>query len=439
MTKRRMELVSPAGNLEKLTYAWEYGADAAYIGLKDFSLRVKADNFHGDEHRDIRALKDSYARAGKPKRLFCAVNVACGDDDLDRFAREIDYFGAYPFDAFIVQDLGLARMIRERLPGATLHLSTQANCLNSEAVKTYRDLGFRRVVLAREARLDDVRRIKDSVPEMEIECFAHGAMCIAYSGRCLMSAYMTGRSANKGSCTHSCRWDWRVLEERERPGEYYPVVEGDDYTALFSSRDLCMIDHLAEMRDAGVDSLKIEGRMKSLYYVAVVSRAYRKALDALDGIIEAESAQPFIDELDNVPHRAYGTGFYFGDGSENLTTPGKSSSPRLMAGTIGARLTSIPRPSTESRQSTGSRQPSETRPSSVTSDWELLATNKIISGEPLEIVSPTEAFYPVESYELVDPDTGKALEWTSHHHRCAIRTATPLSERCIVRCASRTE
>ncbi len=414
MTKRRMELVAPAGNLEKLTYAWEYGADAAYIGLKDFSLRVKADNFHDDEHLAIRALKDSYARAGRPKRLFCAANVACANADLDRFSRESDYFRSYPFDAYIVQDLGLARVIRERIPDATLHLSTQANCLNSEAVKVYRDLGFRRVVLARETRLDDIRRIKDAVPEMEIECFAHGAMCIAYSGRCLMSAYMTGRSANRGSCTHSCRWDWRVLEERERPGEYYPVDEGEGYTALFSSRDLCMIGHLDGMRDAGVDSLKIEGRMKSLYYVAVVTRAYRKALDALYGDIAPEEARPFVDELDNVPHREYGTGFYFGDGSENLTTPGKSSAPRVMAGTVGARIL-------------------EGAPAL----WELLPTNKIVAGEPLEIVSPTRASYPLGAYELVDPDTGATLEWTSHHHRCAIRTATPLGERYIVRSVSR--
>lgn len=414
-----MELVAPAGNLEKLSYAWEYGADAAYVGLRDFSLRVKADNFRDDEHLAVRALKESYARAGTPKRLFCAANVACANGDIDRFSREIDCFRAYPFDAYIVQDLGLARRVRELVPDATLHLSTQANCLNSEAVKVYRDLGFRRVVLARETRLDDVRKIKDSVPEMEIECFAHGAMCVAYSGRCLMSAYMTGRSANKGSCAHSCRWDWRVLEERERPGEYYPVVEGDGYTALFSSRDLCMVDRLAEMRDAGVDSLKIEGRMKSLYYVAVVSRAYRKALDALYGEIAPEEARPFVDELENVPHREYGTGFYFGDGSENLTTPGKSSAPRVMLATVGEPLTAVPGRSPE-------------RP-----DWRIYPTNKIVSGEPLEAVSPAEASVRIESYELVDPETGTTLEWTSHHHPCAIRTPTPLSERCILRGAPR--
>ncbi|HPX14781.1 MAG TPA: peptidase U32 family protein, partial [Treponemataceae bacterium] len=195
-----MELVAPAGNLEKLTYAWEYGGDAAYIGLKNFSLRVKADNFHDDEHRIIADLKARYAAEGRQKRLFCALNIAFRNRDIDAFLDQKDYFRAYPFDAFIVQDMGIIRILQKEFPDMPLHLSTQANCLNAEAVKMYRDLGIRRVVLAREASLAEIAEIKQRVPDMELECFAHGAMCIAYSGRCLMSAYMTGRSANAGFC-----------------------------------------------------------------------------------------------------------------------------------------------------------------------------------------------------------------------------------------------
>ena len=203
-----MELVSPAGNLEKLRYAYAYGADAAYIGLKRFSLRVKADNFYENEYETVRTLKARYPR----KKLFCALNISFHNDDIDRFLQDIDYFKAYPFDAFIIQDMGMVRILQKHFPNAALHLSTQANCINREAVKMYRDSGFRRVVLGREASLAEIAEIKDTVPDMELEVFVHGAMCIAYSGRCLMSAYMNGRSANAGFCSHSCRWEYRLLQ-----------------------------------------------------------------------------------------------------------------------------------------------------------------------------------------------------------------------------------
>ena len=186
-----MELVCPAGNVDKLAYAYNYGADTAYIGLKRFSLRIKADNFYDDEYKRVIALKKKYPE----KRLFCALNIAFHNHDLEQFYKNIDYFHEYPIDAFIVQDLGVVRFLQKEFPGTHLHLSTQASCMNKEAVKMYRDLGFKRVVLGREVTLDEIRKIKDEVPDMELECFAHGAMCIAYSGRCLMSAYLTGRSA----------------------------------------------------------------------------------------------------------------------------------------------------------------------------------------------------------------------------------------------------
>jgi U32 family peptidase len=408
-----MELVSPAGNVEKLAYAWEYGADAAYIGLKSFSLRVKADNFHGDEHEDIKRLKAEYAARGTPKRLLCALNISFHDEDIRDFRSELEYFRKYPIDAFIVQDLGAVSLIKREFPDAKLHLSTQANCINSEAAKAYRALGFSRVVLGREASLADIREIKDACPELELECFAHGAMCVAYSGRCLMSAYLTGRSANAGLCSHSCRWDYRLVEERERPGEYFPVIEGDGFTALFSSKDLCMIDHLAEMRDAGVDALKIEGRMKSLYYAAVVTRAYRKGIDALDGRITAEAARPFMGELDNVAHREFATGFYFSKDDANKTTRGETSSPWALAGTIGKEV--------------GTGAGADMR------DFEFISMNKITAGTPLQYVGPDCLAIDDSDYELIDPETGLKRDWVCHGHPCVIRTARPIRERYIVR------
>ncbi|TVR34082.1 MAG: U32 family peptidase [Spirochaetaceae bacterium] len=275
-----MELLSPAGNSEKLRWAYLWGADAAYIGLHGFSLRSRADNFGLQEFAELKRIK-----AGR--RLYCALNIYFFDHDIAALERALEQVDHGIFDAFIVSDLGILPTLRRRFPDTELHLSTQANCVNSEAARFYRDLGFSRVVPGRELSLAQIAAIKNTVPDLQLEVFAHGAMCLAYSGRCFLSRWMSDRSANQGDCAHSCRWNYRlgvdplVLEEQQRPGEYYPIIEADDFTEILSSRDLCMIDHLAPLRDAGVDSLKIEGRMKSVYYTAVVTRAYRAALDAL--------------------------------------------------------------------------------------------------------------------------------------------------------------
>lgn len=404
-----MELVSPAGNIEKLTYAWEYGADAAYIGLKKFSLRIKADNFYENEYEKIQQLKNEYANKGKPKRLLCALNITFHNHDIAHLREEAPYFRKYPIDAFIVQDIGMVRLLQKEFPNVPLHLSTQANCINAEAVKMYRDLGFKRVVLGREASLADIAEIKNAVPDMEIECFAHGAMCIAYSGRCLISAYLTGRSANSGFCSHSCRWDYRLVEERERPGQYFPVIEGDGFTALFSSKDLCMIDYLSDMKKAGVDALKIEGRMKSLYYTALVTRAYRKQIDSVEGKITASEAAPFVAELYNAAHREFGTGFYFSKDDANKTTKGETTSPYILAGTIGKKI--------------GDND----------TDWEFISMNKIDSGIPLEYIGPDLCSIEDREYTLIDPETSAARDWVCHGHPCILRTTAPISERFIVR------
>ncbi len=466
-----MELVCPAGNIEKLRYAYEYGADAAYIGLKNFSLRVKADNFHDEEYIAIRALKDSFPN----KKLFCAMNITFHNKDLDAFLGEIDYFKNYPFDSFIVQDIGMVNLIKKHFPDAKLHLSTQANCINREAVKMYKSIGFDRVVVGREASLAEIREIKDAVPDMEIEAFGHGAMCIAYSGRCLMSAYMNGRSANAGACSHSCRWDFDlkaskelaqsgqlVLEEKKRPGEYFPVFEGENFTAVLSSKDLCMIDYLTEFKNAGVDSLKVEGRMKSLYYVALTARAYRKAIDAKKGLISEEEAKPFVEELFNLQHRAFGTGFFFGPDDANETTSGESSGAYEMSGTIekvlsetdGNKIINLGKATVKTfEDELESLHPDAKKakekdyldhPEKVPfapkeqKGWHFYpfkAMNKIEEGVPFEFIGPDTVRVPMtdNNYCLVNPLDGTLMKWVSFGHDCLIYTKEELDENWILR------
>jgi len=290
-----MELLAPAGNIEKLKYAYQYGADAAYIGIKNFSLRAKADNFGRNEVEYIKEIKGD-------KKLYCALNIFFHNEDIRKLEEQIEQFADYPFDAFIISDLGILNLLKKRFPEREMHLSTQANCVNGEAAKIYRDLGFSRLILGRETPLKDIYEIKKAVPEIELETFVHDAMCMSYSGRCFLSAMMTDRSANQGSCAHSCRWSYKVLEEKERPGEYYPIEEGENYTTIMSSKDLCMIDHIQELKDAGIDSLKIEGRMKSIYYAAVITRAYRKMIDCKNGIVVPD-LEGFREEIFKVSHR----------------------------------------------------------------------------------------------------------------------------------------
>jgi putative protease len=317
-----MELVAPAGSIGKLRYAYRYGADAAYIGLAPFSLRSQAEDLDGNDSElpdELRRIKESYGTL-KPKRLYCALNVQFHDDDLTALKLALPTIAHYHFDALIVSDLGAYAILRDHFPEGEFHLSTQANCTNPRAAKFFHSVGFKRIVPGRELSIDEIKAIKDGAPELEIEAFVHGAMCMSYSGRCFLSSWMTGRAANKGDCAHSCRWRYKVyIEEEERAGQLIPVESGESthggHTLLMSSRDLCMIDHLVELRSAGVDAIKIEGRMKSEYYVALVTQAYRWGLDHPDG------ANPFAAELDSVSHREYDTGFYFGrSGMDTSTT-----------------------------------------------------------------------------------------------------------------------
>ena len=310
---RRPELLIPANNLEVLKVAVGFGADAVYIGGEAFSLRAKAKNFSREEM--ARGIAYAHERG---VRVHVTANILAHNDDLKQAGEYFRELNALHPDAVLVADPGMFMLARENCPDVELHISTQANNTNTGTFRFWHELGAKRVVCARELSLKEIRQIREDTPqELEIEAFVHGAMCISYSGRCLMSNYFTGRDANRGACTHPCRWKYFVMEET-RPGEYLPVEENERGSYIFNSRDLCMIEHIPELTLAGIDSLKIEGRMKTALYVATVARTYRKAID---DFLESEEKYRanmswYLEQIRKCTYRRFTTGFYFGKPSE---------------------------------------------------------------------------------------------------------------------------
>jgi len=304
---KKVELLAPAGDLEKLKIAVEYGADAVYFGGEMFSLRAGAGNMTADEMREGTAYAHS-----RGVRCHLALNVYAHNEDIAPLRSYLKEIRAIPVDAYIVSDPAVMQLLRAEIPDAEIHLSTQANTTNYLTANYWREQGVKRLVLARELSLDEIREIRANLPEdTELEAFVHGAMCISYSGRCLLSNFMTGRDANRGACAHPCRYKYRV-EEEKRPGEYWPVEEDDRGTYIFNSKDLCMLEHLPELIEAGIDSFKIEGRMKSIFYIAHVIKAYRTALDAYYKDPEGYRYNPaWAEEMCKASHRDFTTGFYF--------------------------------------------------------------------------------------------------------------------------------
>ncbi|MBQ1414858.1 MAG: U32 family peptidase [Lachnospiraceae bacterium] len=303
------ELLIPARDPETLRVAVLYGADAVYIGGERLSLRAKAGNFTLPEMAESAAF--AHERGVK---VYVAANVFARDGDIAAARELLPAYAAAGADGFIISDPGMFRAARECAPEVPIHISTQANNTNAETWRFWYDLGVKRLVAARELSLAELRKIRAEIPEdMEIECFVHGAMCISYSGRCLISSFLTGRDANRGACTHPCRFSYR-LEEATRPGTYFPVEEDARGTYLYFSKDLCMIDHLPELAEAGIDSLKVEGRMKNALYVAGVARAYRRALDDLARSRETYEANvpSYLAEIRQGGAREFCTGSFFG-------------------------------------------------------------------------------------------------------------------------------
>lgn len=315
------ELLSPAGNPEKLYAAIHYGADSVYLAGKDFGMRSAADNFTLPELRDAVAFAHENGA-----RAYITVNTMPRWDEIDKLEEYLSAladFKAKP-DALIISDIGVAMLAREIIPDVPLHVSTQAGVQSHIDCIAWRKLGATRIVLARELSLNDIIEIRARIPaDLELETFIHGSMCVSFSGRCLLSNHFTGRDANRGQCTQPCRWNYRLfeLEEEKRPGESLPVVENDLGTFIMSSRDMCMIKHIPELAGAGIASLKIEGRMKSAYYAAVTANAYRMALDAYrDGKPYDEA---WMRELESVSHREYCEGYFFEKPSDDALVCGK--------------------------------------------------------------------------------------------------------------------
>ena len=359
------ELLMPAGNLEKLKYAIKYGADAVYLGVVDFSLRA----MRKGELITLENLKAAINTAHEmDAKAYLTLNIFAFNKDIKALEACIETLADSAPDALIISDVGIMRLAQKYLPNIDIHISTQANILNYEAVKFWQDMGATRAILARELSIKEVAEIKQQVPDMELECFIHGAQCVSFSGRCLLSDYMTNgeRKANSGNCSQPCRWSYKLLEET-RPNQYQEIIQDEKGTHILSTKDLCLVKHLKEMIEAGIDSFKVEGRTKSLYYVSATAKAYREAIDA---VLQNKNTdmQPYFEELLKVGNRGYTTGFYL-----NKEYPKDGYSYDISKGLAGADFLC----------EFWDKQ----------DDWYKIKTkNKFNKNEDIEIISPKENF-----------------------------------------------
>lgn len=310
----RPELLAPAGDLEKLKVAVLYGADAVYVGGEHFSLRAKAKNFN------MEAMKEGIDFAhNHGVKVYVTANIIAHNEDFKGMGEYFLELENMSVDALLVADPGVFQVAKEYVPNMPIHLSTQANNTNYKSANFWYSVGVRRIVLARELSLTEIKEIKNNIPnDMEIETFVHGAMCISYSGRCLLSNYMTNRDANTGECSHPCRWKYYLVEEK-RPNQYMPVVENERGTYIYNSKDLCMIEHIPDLIASGIESLKLEGRMKTSFYVGTIVKAYREAIDDFikDAELYTSKLKYYTEEVSKASHREYTTGFYYAKPSGN--------------------------------------------------------------------------------------------------------------------------
>ena len=375
----KVELLAPAGNFSKLKTAIYYGADAVYIGGKNFSLRALSDNFTDDEIAD--AVIYAHARNVK---IYVTVNIFARNNDFEKAAAYFRFLYNAGVDAVLITDIGLIDLCKEVAPGLSIHLSTQANTLNKYSVKAWQNYGLKRVVLARELSLGEVGEIHSFVPGMELETFVHGAMCISYSGRCMLSNYLNGRDANRGECVQACRWSYE-LRERNKGGEYYPIEEDGRGTYILNSKDLNMINHIDELIAAGVVSLKIEGRMKSEYYLATVVNAYRRAIDEYYKIGDKYKKNTmFYDELTKTNHRAFTTAFNLGENPDTINL--------------------------QDSQSAGSKQFAAIVTDCVDGVVTVEMRNRFRRGDVLEILSPSENFNKTFTVGKMIDENGDIVE-----------------------------
>ncbi len=306
---RNIELLSPSGDFERLKLALKFGADAVYLAGEMFGMRTNPSNFNADELKKAVELAHSYG-----KKIYLTCNTLPRNNEIELLPDFLKYAAQIGIDAFIIADVGVMAMAKKYAPDVEIHMSTQVGIVNYQTANTFYEMGAKRIVTARELSLDEIKTIRDKTPgDLEIEVFVHGAMCMSFSGRCILSDYMVGRDANRGDCAQPCRWKYHLVEET-RPGQYFPVNQDENGTYIFNSRDLCMIEHIPELVDAGVDSFKIEGRAKSEYYTAIVTYAYRNAIDEYlkNPSPDFNVPQWILDEMEKMSHREYTTGFNFG-------------------------------------------------------------------------------------------------------------------------------
>ena len=367
MNEIKPELLSPAGDMERLIMAVQYGADAVYLAGREFGMRAAAANFSND---DLQKAVD-YAHSHGVK-IYVTCNTLPHEEELSRLPEYLEFLDASSVDALIIADLGVFRLAKRYAPKAAKHVSTQLGVVNSETANFLFDLGADTVVLARECSMEDIRKIRANTDgKLKLEAFVHGAMCVSFSGRCLLSNYLTGRDSNRGQCAQPCRWKYHLMEE-SRPGEYFDITE-DKGTFILNSNDMRMIDHIPELLDAGISSLKIEGRMKSAYYTAVVTNAYRHAVDAA---LKGEALDPvWIEETEKVSHRPYSTGFYFGYPGQHYGTSSYTQSADIVAAVdeCGENLDAV-----------------------------LTQRNKFFKGDSLELLIPGEKSIPFTAEHIFD-------------------------------------
>lgn len=369
-----VELLMPAGNLEKLEYAVRYGADAVYLGVVDFSLRAmrKGSLITMDNLKEAVDLAHSLGA-----KTYVTINIFAFNNDIKQLEASLDRFKEANPDAFIISDYGIFNLIKRNIPNVPIHVSTQTNTLNYESVKFWRDLGASRVILARELPIKDIAEIRKQVPDIELECFIHGAQCVSFSGRCLLSDYFSKgeRKANHGNCSQPCRWSYKLVEET-RPGEYLEINQDDRGSHILSPKDLCLVKQLPQLIDAGVDSFKVEGRTKSLYYVSAVAKTYRQAIDE---VLKNPSADmdKYFKELQKVGNRGYTTGFALGDNN------GESYSYDISKGLAGADFLCE------------FQRVSEYDLNSFEGYYLVKIKNKMLLGDEVEIITPDEQFTAV--------------------------------------------
>lgn len=398
---KKIELLSPAGNYEKLDMVYRYGADAAYIGGKMFNLRAFADNFNDDELENAVKLAHSLN-----KKLYVTLNIIPHNNDLERMPEYVKYLDTLGIDGIIVADMGVFQIVKEN-SNIPINISTQASNTNWASVKMWKELGAKRVILAREVSISEIREIRDKVPDIELEAFAHGAMCMSISGRCLLSNYMTGRDANRGACAQPCRWKYNLVEEK-RPGQYFPIGEDERGTYIMNSKDLCTIEFLDQMIDAGLDSLKIEGRMKGIYYAATTTKIYRQAIDEYYDK-KWKFKQKWLDELMTISHRNYTSGFYFkkpGTEDHNYDSSAYKHTHKLVAKVL---------------KDLGDNH------------YLLEVRNKLNVGDEVEIIQPKGDPIKINFPEMQNNKNGESIESANPNTIIKIKTTLNLSEKDMIR------